>query len=207
MQILEIAKTYKETPEFHVDVASVVPTFPTELAAAAGDADGPPAAKRARGEDGAANPRGVTSFPANGHVTKLMGIMKPHLNDFIECMEDLKIFMQLRVPPVESNANWKVGILEECLGEVSRSEDSAFSVLEAMTKYHVTRAKLVQKCLKYPAIGDYQASVSELDEKEFLNLRMCMMDLRNMYFTLRDLLVKNEDKIRQPVSMNQTHGY
>jgi proteasome activator subunit 3 (PA28 gamma) len=71
-----------------------------------------------------------------------------------------------------------------------------------MTKYFVTRAKLVSKVLKYPNIQDYRQSVVEVDEKEFINLRMCCMDLRNNYAILHDMIMKNLEKIKMPRSSN-----
>ncbi|KNC73470.1 hypothetical protein SARC_13972, partial [Sphaeroforma arctica JP610] len=62
---------------------------------------------------------------------------------------------------------------EETVNELSRAEDSGFTVLESITKYFVMRAKLASKVLKYPSIKDYRLSVNELDEKEYINLRLC----------------------------------
>jgi proteasome activator subunit 3 (PA28 gamma) len=42
--------------------------------------------------------------------------------------------------------------------------------------------------------------VIELDEKEFINLRMCCMDLRNNYAILHDMILKNLEKIKTPRS-------
>ena len=93
---------------------------------------------------------------------------------------------------------------EDTVSELGRSEDSAFSTLESMTKYFVSRAKLVSKVsfpflfrnsllfsflmsyqiMKYPEIEDYKRSIGELDEKELINLRLCALDLRNTYAIL-----------------------
>jgi hypothetical protein len=40
------------------------------------------------------------------------------------------------------------------------------------------------KVLKYPEIEDYKQSIRELDEKEWINMRLCISDLRNNYAIL-----------------------
>jgi hypothetical protein len=44
--------------------------------------------------------------------------------------------------------------------------------------------------------ADYRLAVRELDAKEYLNLKLRYIDLRNMYSSLYDLLTKNEEKIK-----------
>ena len=85
-----------------------------------------------------------------------------------------------------------------------------------MTKYFVTRAKLVTKViwnlvwflkefqvLKHPNIQDYRQCVIELDDKEFINLKYCTLDLRNNYAILHDIITKNLEKLRTP--RNSSH--
>jgi proteasome activator subunit 3 (PA28 gamma) len=42
--------------------------------------------------------------------------------------------------------------------------------------------------------------LTELDEREFGNLRLNCLELRNNYAILHDLILKNIDKIKQPRS-------
>jgi len=41
-----------------------------------------------------------------------------------------------------------------------------------------------------------------LDEKEFINLRLCALDLRNNYAILNDMIIKNLEKLKRPRSSN-----
>eukprot|EP01087_Luapelamoeba_hula_P010403 TRINITY_DN2755_c0_g1_i5.p1 TRINITY_DN2755_c0_g1~~TRINITY_DN2755_c0_g1_i5.p1 ORF type:complete len:132 (+),score=10.84 TRINITY_DN2755_c0_g1_i5:187-582(+) len=91
-----------------------------------------------------------------------------------------------------------VGIQEETISELTRSEDAGYNLLESMTKYYVTRAKLVTKVLKYPSIEDYRQSVDELDQKEYVNLRLSCLDMRNNMALCYDMLNKNIEKIITP---------
>ncbi len=54
------------------------------------------------------------------------------------------------------------------------------------------------KVIKHPAIEDYRQSVLELDEMEYVNLRYSVMDLRNCYALLYDLITKNLVKLTKP---------
>ena len=64
-----------------------------------------------------------------------------------------------------------------------------------------------KKLIKYPGVSDYLHAVAELDEKEYANLRLCMMDLRNNYAILHDMILKNIDKILKPRTSNSTSMY
>jgi len=63
------------------------------------------------------------------------------------------------------------------------------------------------KVIKYPQIEDYRLGVVELDEKEYINMRMCALELRNTYAILYDLIHKNKDKIEKPRSSHHASLY
>ena len=52
--------------------------------------------------------------------------------------------------------------------------------------------------IKHPKVADFRQSVLEYDEKEYLHLRLCIVDLRNNYTILFDLINKNKAKIEKP---------
>jgi hypothetical protein len=51
----------------------------------------------------------------------------------------------LNIPRIEDGNNFGVSVQEEVLNEVGRAEESSFNALDTITKYFVTRAKLVCK--------------------------------------------------------------
>jgi len=136
--------------------------------------------------------------PSNEILCELMAVLKKEILGLIEMINTVKIWIQLNIPRIEDGNNFGVSIQEETVNELSRAEDSGFAVLESMTKYFVTRAKLISKVVKYPTIEDYQQSVLELDEKEYINLRLCALDLRNNYTILHDMIIKNLEKLKTP---------
>jgi len=83
-------------------------------------------------------------------------------------------------------------------------ESEAASYLDQISRYFLTRAKIVSKVAKYPHVDDYRRTVLELDEKEFISLRLVLIELRNHYASLHDLISKNLEKIKKPRSTNNT---
>eukprot|EP01119_Soliformovum_irregulare_P005449 TRINITY_DN1720_c0_g1_i3.p1 TRINITY_DN1720_c0_g1~~TRINITY_DN1720_c0_g1_i3.p1 ORF type:complete len:125 (-),score=39.95 TRINITY_DN1720_c0_g1_i3:171-545(-) len=112
----------------------------------------------------------------------------------------VKVWIHLNVPRIEDGNNFGVSIQEETINELGRTEDAGLSILENITKYFLTRGKLITKVAKHPHLEDYKQAVIELDSREFVNLRMCILELRNNYSILWDGINKNLEKLRTPRS-------
>mmetsp|Transcript_4517 Transcript_4517/g.8623 ORF Transcript_4517/g.8623 Transcript_4517/m.8623 type:complete len:263 (+) Transcript_4517:22-810(+) len=136
--------------------------------------------------------------PCNLEVVKLMENVKKEINELIETVGVIKVYIQLNIPKMEDGNNFGVEVQEETVGEINKVEDIAFSALESNSKYFVMRGKCVSKILKYPEIKDYVQSVRELDGKQFVKLKMTCVDVRDSYMLLYDIITKNEDKIKKP---------
>eukprot|EP00123_Amoebidium_parasiticum_P019524 comp26262_c0_seq1/m.47093 comp26262_c0_seq1/g.47093 ORF comp26262_c0_seq1/g.47093 comp26262_c0_seq1/m.47093 type:complete len:270 (-) comp26262_c0_seq1:60-869(-) len=159
-----------------------------------------PATKKRKVDESNANDD--SELPNNNVVEGLLRILKMEILQLIEYCNTVKIWIQLNIPRIEDGNNFGVSIQEETVNELSRAEDSGFTVLESITKYYVMRGKLVSKVHKYPTIRDYRMSIQELDEKEYINLRLCTQDLRNNYAILHDMITKNMEKIKRPRNAN-----
>jgi len=198
-KVLQLEALFRNTPQFNLKLAEIVQPVVTGTASAAlkkkrrmGDNDEP------EGSDA----QEKVVVPCNRVILELLSFLKKEILDLIEILNTVKIWIQLNIPRIEDGNNFGVSIQEETVSELGRAEDSGLGVLESMTKYFVTRAKLVSKVLKYPDVSDYRQSIIELDEKEFINLRLCCMDLRNNYAILYDMITKNLEKIKTPRSSN-----
>ena len=86
-------------------------------------------------------------IPANKTILKLLDILKTEVLELIEMINIIKLWIQLNIPRIEDGNNFGVSIQEETVNELSRAEESGFAGLESMSKYYVTRAKLVSKVL------------------------------------------------------------
>ncbi|XP_038077454.1 proteasome activator complex subunit 3-like [Patiria miniata] len=140
--------------------------------------------------------------PCNKHLVDIINILKPKVCLMIDHINTLKMWIQLLIPRIEDGNNFGVSIQEDTLAELRQVESETGAYLDQISRYFITRAKLISKVAKYPHVEDYRRSVSEIDEKEFLNLRLTCAELRNTYLSLYDLIMKNKEKIKKPRNSN-----
>ena len=140
---------------------------------------------------------GGSKILSNERILSMMKVVKSKHTEAMEGLSAIKMWIQLNLPRIEDGNNFRVGVQEECISELSRVEDTCFSVMDSMSKYFSTRARLVSKCLKHPGVEDYKRSIEEVDHMQAVNLRMCTLDLRNNYTILHDVLKKNDDRLEK----------
>jgi len=171
--------------------------------------------KRKLDEDGELNALAGTKVvafvngvvPSNKRLLELINVVKPIVRDVVETVNKIKMWILFLIPRIEDGNNFGVSIQEDTLAEVRTVESEAASFLDQISRYLLTRGKIVTKIAKYPHVEDYRRAVEDLDEKEFLNLRLCLMEVRNHYSTLHDLITKNFEKIKKPRNSNAEHLY
>ncbi|XP_026180480.1 proteasome activator complex subunit 3-like isoform X5 [Mastacembelus armatus] len=80
-------------------------------------------------------------------------------------------------------------LIEKCntetVTELRTVESEAASYLDQISRYYITRAKFISKIAKYPHV-DYRRTLSEIDEKEYISLKIFVSELRNQYVTLHE---------------------
>lgn len=196
-------------PMSAADVEATVASLTFPAAAAAGDAAAAaPAGKRKRGADAEA-PAGkrrvdadgleeAPKVPCNQRIVELVDKIRPELVESVERLNTVKMWVQLNVPKMGAGDNFGVDVQEAIIQELARAEETGFSVLENLTKYFVMRAKLVSRLIKYPTLDDLRQSVVELDGKEFQNLRLSCLDIRNNFLVLNDMVNKNRERLTKP---------
>jgi len=138
------------------------------------------------------------TMPSNKLIVESIEILRAELLAMVSNVDTVKLWIQLNIPRIEDGNNFGVSVQEDMVSELSRAEDNAFSLLETMTKYYVARAKLVTRCFKYPKLSDFEAALSEIDQKQYLNSVLSLVDLRNNYALLYDMIIKNIDKLENP---------
>jgi len=153
---------------------------------------------------GLKNPTHVAGNPkVNAHYV----FLRTHWEELINITNAIKIHINLLVPKIEDGDTFGVQVQEECLSELSRAQDSAYNLLEAQLKHNMSRAKLASKLIKYPNVEDYQLALQEHDRKSIFLCRQHLLDLRNIYALLTDLLYKNIVKITKPKGANSDGMY
>lgn len=145
--------------------------------------------------------------PANKKLVDIAEKLKPFIRDLIDHANTIKMWISFLIPKIEDGNNFGVSIQEETLGEARQVESEAATYLDQVSRYFISRGKLVSKVAKYPHIDDYRQSVRELDEKEYFSLRLTSAELRNHYASLHDLIIKNMDKILKPRNANTESLY
>ncbi|KAF4604985.1 hypothetical protein EYR40_003768 [Pleurotus pulmonarius] len=116
--------------------------------------------------------------------------------------DQVKLWINLTMPKIEDGDNFGVQVQEEVLAELMRAQDSAHNVRDAARQDHLQRAHICSKLIKYPHVEDYAASLREHDEKQLYFIRQHLIDIRNIYAVLTDLIHKNISKIRAPKGNN-----
>ncbi|XP_028332287.1 proteasome activator complex subunit 3 [Gouania willdenowi] len=167
-------------------------------------------AKKRKLEDGGADDVAGTKvfvmpggmMKSNGNLVDLIEKVKPEIRTLIEKCNTVKMWVQLLIPRIEDGNNFGVSIQEETVAELRTVEGEAASYLDQISRYYITRAKLVSKIAKYPHVEDYRRTVTEIDEKEYISLKIIVSELRNQYVTLHDMILKNIEKIKRPRSSN-----
>mmetsp|Transcript_69 Transcript_69/g.60 ORF Transcript_69/g.60 Transcript_69/m.60 type:complete len:255 (-) Transcript_69:195-959(-) len=137
---------------------------------------------------------------ANKEIEDMMNLLKKELMGGIEMLGQVKTWIQFNIPRIEDGNNFGVGVQEECVAEIGRVEDVSFAALESMSKYYQIRARLVHKMTKHPYVLDYRQAVLEIDETQFAKLRYSIVDMRNNFAFIHDLLIKNFEKLKKPRS-------
>ena len=117
---------------------------------------------------------------------------------FIFFCSQLKTWIHFQIPRIEDGNNFGVSIQEDILGEINSVEDQAGAFYDQISRYFLTRAKIVTKIAKYPNVDDYRLNIKEIDEKQFISLRLTAIEVRNHYAVLHDLVTKNLENIRLP---------
>lgn len=211
-KILELEELYQSMTmsclaDIHVDLNIPVPDPILFSNSASGDE--PSGKKRKIENDNHNNVSGTPVMilpngpaPSNKKLVVLAEKLKPLIRDLIDHANMMKMWIAFLIPKIEDGNNFGVSVQEETMGEARQVETEAATYLDQVSRYFISRAKLISKVAKYPHIEDYRQAVRELDEKEFVSLRLICCEVRNHYASLHDLVLKNIDKIKKPRSMN-----
>ncbi|XP_030379071.1 proteasome activator complex subunit 3 [Scaptodrosophila lebanonensis] len=170
-----------------------------------------PATKRARLD---VNITGTTvlslpngSVSCNKPLCEMIKVVKPIIRKLVEDSNLLKMWISFMIPKIEDGNNFGVSIQEDTLAEIQTVESEAAAFFDQISRYFLSRAKVVSKVAKYPHIDDYRRAVVELDEKEYLSLWLVVCEVRNRYSSLHDIVIKNLEKLKKPRSSNAESLY
>uniref|UniRef100_A0A7N5ZU15 Proteasome activator complex subunit 1 n=1 Tax=Anabas testudineus TaxID=64144 RepID=A0A7N5ZU15_ANATE len=115
---------------------------------------------------------------SNERVESLLQQVKPQIQTLKEKLNTVSMWVQLQIPRIEDGNNFGVAVQEK--------------VFELLTN---TRTKIEAFQTQ---IGDFRQLVHELDQYQYCELRLVVLDIRNTYAVLFDIINKNFDKIKRP---------
>lgn len=126
--------------------------------------DGPPS-KRARiSETVQVSGTKVLALPSgtvhcNTPICELIKVVKPVIRKLVEDSNLLKMWISFMIPKIEDGNNFGVSIQEDTLAEIQSVETEAAAFFDQISRYFISRAKVVSKVAKYPHIEDYRRAV------------------------------------------------
>ncbi|XP_023083084.1 proteasome activator complex subunit 1 isoform X3 [Piliocolobus tephrosceles] len=114
----------------------------------------------------------------------------------VNCNEKILVLLQRLKPEIKD-------VIEQLnLEKVFELMTSLHTKLEGfhtqISKYFSERGDAVTKAAKQPHVGDYRQLVHELDEAEYRDIRLMVMEIRNAYAVLYDIILKNFEKLKKP---------
>ena len=140
----------------------------------------------------------TSPLPAHPQLSTFLPFLHSTLSLLLVHLSTLKLNLQLLIPPSDDSNTFGVEIQTETLSHLTAYEDLAFAALERLVVYGSNRAKMVSKVVKWPGIADYWSSVRELDEGMYVDGRCTVMECREAYMAVLDLLRKNEERLNDP---------
>ncbi|KAH9513365.1 Proteasome activator complex subunit 3 [Bulinus truncatus] len=147
------------------------------------------------------------SIPYNKFVHSYCEKAKPLMRGLMEHANMVRMWINFLIPKIEDGNNFGVSIQEDVVAEARQVESEAASYLDQISRYYLQRARIISKIAKYPHIEDYRQSIKEFDERQMLNLQNAILEMRNHYASLHDIIMKNIDKIKVPRSANAQNMY
>ncbi|KAJ7040379.1 proteasome activator pa28 REG alpha beta subunit [Mycena alexandri] len=173
-----------------------------------------PQAKKRKTDEGSASGANDVQYArlpnlvlANKHMATLHANLKRECEELVVLADQVKLWISLTMPKIEGGDNFGVQIQEEVVAELIRSQESAFNLRDAARNDYLARAKICSKLIKYPNVEDYTMALKEHDDNQFYQARQHLVDLRNIYAVLTDLIHKNIAKIRAPRGNNGVSLY
>uniref|UniRef100_A0A8C9RS61 Proteasome activator complex subunit 1 n=1 Tax=Scleropages formosus TaxID=113540 RepID=A0A8C9RS61_SCLFO len=134
----------------------------------------------------------------NERVERLLKDIKPHIQTLKEKLNTVSMWVQLQIPKIEDGNNFGVAVQEKVFEFLTNTRTKIEGFQTQISKYYSERGDAVAKASKQPHVGDYRQLVHELDQHQYCELRVVILEIRNSYAVLYDIITKNYDKIKKP---------
>ncbi|KAK5850127.1 hypothetical protein PBY51_014402 [Eleginops maclovinus] len=135
---------------------------------------------------------------SNEKVESLLQEVKPQIQTLKEKLNTVSMWVQLQIPKIEDGNNFGVAVQEKVFELLTNTRTKIEAFQTQISKYYNERGDAVAKASKQTHVGDYRQLVHELDRYQYCELRLAVLDIRNTYAVLFDIINKNYDKIKKP---------
>ncbi|XP_037550078.1 proteasome activator complex subunit 1 [Nematolebias whitei] len=135
---------------------------------------------------------------SNERVESLLREVQPEIQTLKEKLNTVSMWVQLHIPKIEDGNNFGVAVQEKVFELLTNTRTKIEAFQTQISKYYSERGDAVAKAAKQPHVGDYRQLVHELDQYQYCELRLVVLDIRNTYAVLFDIVTKNYDKIKRP---------
>ncbi|XP_074549860.1 proteasome activator complex subunit 1 [Halichoeres trimaculatus] len=135
---------------------------------------------------------------SNERLESLLHEVKREIQTLKEKLNTVSMWVQLQVPKIEDGNNFGVAVQEKVFELLTNTRTKIEAYQTLISKYYSERGDAVAKAAKQPHVGDYRQLVHELDLALYWELRLMVLDIRNTYAVLFDIINKNYDKIKKP---------
>ncbi|KAG7216778.1 hypothetical protein INR49_021176 [Caranx melampygus] len=147
-------------------------------------------------EDDAGPPCGPICI--NERVESLLQQVKPEIQALKEKLNTVSMWVQLQIPKIEDGNNFGVAVQEKVFELLTNTRTKIEAFQTQISKYYSERGDAVAKASKQTHVGDYRQLVHELDMYQYSELRLVVLEIRNTYAVMFDIINKNYDKIKRP---------
>ncbi|TWW71321.1 proteasome activator complex subunit 1 [Takifugu rubripes] len=137
-------------------------------------------------------------IPSNEKVEGLLQVVKPQIQTLKETLNTVSMWVQLQIPKIEDGNNFGVAVQEKVFELLTNTRTKIEAFQTQISKYYSERGDAVAKASKQQHVGDYRQLVHELDQYQYSELRLTVLDICSTYAVLFDIITKNYDKIKKP---------
>ncbi|XP_076017238.1 proteasome activator complex subunit 1 [Genypterus blacodes] len=134
----------------------------------------------------------------NVHIEDLLDVVKPQIQTLKEKLNTVSVWVQLQIPKIEDGNNFGVAVQEKVFELLTNTRTKIEAFETQISKYYNDRGDAVAKASKTPHVGDYRQLVHELDQYQYTELRLVVLEIHNIYAVLFDIITKNYNKIKKP---------
>lgn len=134
----------------------------------------------------------------NERLEALLKEVKPQIQTLKEKLNTVSMWVQLQIPRIEDGNNFGVAVQEKVFELLTNTRTKIEGFQTQISKYYSERGDAVAKASKQAHVGDYRQLVHELDQYQYCELRIVVLEIRNTYAVLYDIINKNYHKIKKP---------